>query len=223
LTLVGFCSFAVLFHNPTQSASHAFSERIHHVISGHRQGDVRNPGHISWSGRFAARKKTSHGSVYSCASGQQVAADCHADGGRDFGTGGAIALACTPDTVAVAVDSSALFTRGGTEFQHFVVWLLLRIFAASFLLSVVLDGEYTAPMACYVALMLKVLISNWPSLRPYRLNLMWTMGEFGRMHWKLQHNLLLSDPLPWARLLTILSITLGMLALAARITQKQDF
>jgi ABC-2 type transport system permease protein len=97
------------------------------------------------------------------------------------------------------------------------------IFAASFLLSVVLDGEYTAPMACYVALMLKVLISNWPSLRPYRLNLMWTMGEFGRMHWKLQHNLLLSDPLPWARLLTILSITLGMLALAARITQKQDF
>jgi hypothetical protein len=43
------------------------------------------------------------------------------------------------------------------------------------------------------------------------------------MHWDPQYNLLLSAPLPWARLLAILSIALGMLALAARITQKQDF
>jgi hypothetical protein len=49
------------------------------------------------------------------------------------------------------------------------------------------------------------------------------MGEFGTMHWDLQHNLLLSNPLPWARLLTIMLIALGMIILAARITQKQDF
>jgi hypothetical protein len=52
---------------------------------------------------------------------------------------------------------------------------------------------------------------------------MWTMGEFGTMHWNPQHNLLLSAPLPWARLLMILLIAFGMLALAERINQKQDF
>jgi ABC-type transport system involved in multi-copper enzyme maturation permease subunit len=97
------------------------------------------------------------------------------------------------------------------------------IFAAAFLLSVVLDGEYTAPLVCYVVLMLQSLTGNWPALRPYRLNLMWTMGEVGRVHWDSQHNFLISDPLLWARLLIIMLTALVMLASAARITERQDF
>ena len=75
-------------------------------------------------------------------------------------------------------------------------------------------------MVCYVALMLQALI---PAPGHTRLNLLWTMGDFGRMHWDPQHTLLISDPLPWARLLIIMLIALGTLVLAARITQRQDF
>ena len=113
-----------------------------------------------------------------------------------------------------------------TEALHFsFLWFSCGsvILAAAFLLSVVLGGEYTAPGACYVALMLELSISMWPPLRPYRLNLMWTMGEFGTMHWDSHHRFLLSDPLPWARLLIIMLIAFGMFTLAARITQKQDY
>jgi len=113
-----------------------------------------------------------------------------------------------------------------TEALHFsILWFGcgLVIFAAAFLLSVVLPGEYTAPVACYIALMLEVLISTWPSLRQYRLNLMWTMGEFQTMHWDAQHSFLLSNPLPWARLLEIVLIAGSLLVSAAVVTQKQDF
>jgi ABC-2 type transport system permease protein len=97
------------------------------------------------------------------------------------------------------------------------------IFAASFLLSVVLPGEYTAPVAGYIVLMLQVLIALWQPLRPYRLNLMWTMGEFGTMRWDANHSLLLTGPLPWTRLAVIIVIAAGFLGLSVKITQHQDF
>ncbi|MGH7783539.1 MAG: hypothetical protein ACREO5_06845, partial [Candidatus Binatia bacterium] len=97
------------------------------------------------------------------------------------------------------------------------------IFAASFFLSVVLPGEYTAPVACYIALMLQALIAVWTPLRPYRLNLLWTMGEFGTMRWDPQLNALIGAPLPWWRLLTVMLIAFGMLVFATRIAQRQDF
>jgi hypothetical protein len=72
--------------------------------------------------------------------------------------------------------------------------------------------------------MLRAMLTTTTALgQRYRLNLMWIMGEFGRMHWDSQHKLLMTGPLPWARLLIIILIALSMLALAARITNKQDF
>ena len=59
--------------------------------------------------------------------------------------------------------------------------------------------------------------------RRHRLNLMWTMGEFGRMRWDAQHKFLIPDPLPRARLLILMLIALSLLALASRIENKQDF
>jgi len=112
------------------------------------------------------------------------------------------------------------------EALHFsILWFACGsiIFATAFLLSVILRGEYTAAVACYVALFLELVISSWPSLLPHRLNLMWTMGEFGTMHWDAEHSLLLTDPLPEMRLLTIMLIALGMFVFAVHITKKQDF
>ena len=112
------------------------------------------------------------------------------------------------------------------EALHFsILWFACGsiIFATAYLLSVLLRGEYTAAVACYVALFLDLVISSWPSLLPHRLNLMWTMGEFGTMRWDREHSHLLTGPLPGAILLTILLIALGMFVLAVYLTEKQDF
>ncbi len=109
---------------------------------------------------------------------------------------------------------------------HFsVLWFCCGsiIFAVSFFLSVILAGEYTAPVACFLILILNAGVSSWPPVRDWRLNLMWTMGDFNTMHWDPELNLLLSAPLPWARLAVITFLTLCLLAAAVRSTRKQDF
>jgi ABC-type transport system involved in multi-copper enzyme maturation permease subunit len=109
---------------------------------------------------------------------------------------------------------------------HFsVLWFVCGsfIFSFSFLLSAILGGEYSALAVCYVALMLEAVIGSLRPIAAYRLSLMWIMGEFGKMHWDSRHLNLVSDALPWARLLVIMLIAFGLLALAARITQKQDY
>jgi ABC-2 type transport system permease protein len=112
------------------------------------------------------------------------------------------------------------------EALHFsMLWFACGsiIFATAFLMSVVLSGEYTAPVVCYLALVLQALLMTTTSLgRHYRLNLMWTMGEFGRTHWDSRHQTLITDPLPWARLVVLMLIALCMLASASRIENKQD-
>jgi ABC-2 type transport system permease protein len=113
-----------------------------------------------------------------------------------------------------------------TQALHFsMLWFCCGsiVFAVSFFLSVVLGGEYTAAVACFLILMSDTLASSWPPVRAYRLNLMWTMGDFNVMHWDPGLNLLLSPPLPWARLAAIVFLTLCLLAAAVRSTRKQDF
>lgn len=113
-----------------------------------------------------------------------------------------------------------------SEALHFsVLWFCCcaPLFAVSFLLSVVLSGEYTAPVACYLIFMLEVLIADWRPLRPHRLNLMWTMGEFGTMHFDAHSNLVLTGAFPWMRLICLLTIAAALLAVTSRVTQKQDF
>jgi ABC-type transport system involved in multi-copper enzyme maturation permease subunit len=214
-TLTGFCLFAVLFH--TQSG--AYSARIQHLIyKGTAKGMFAMLViFLGLSGLLRERRRRTAVFTLALPVGRlrivvtQMAV-------------GLLELAALSLLPALLIPSLSLLVHQHFPFAealHFsILWIgcCSVIFAAAFLLSVVLDGEYTAPVACYVALMLEVLISNWPSLRPYRLNLMWTMSD-----WDPQHNLLPGGPLPWARLLTIMLIALGMLALAARITQKQDF
>lgn len=110
-----------------------------------------------------------------------------------------------------------------TQALHFsVLWFCCGsvIFATSFFLSVVLAGEYTAPVACFLVMMLD---TGLPAIRAWHVNLMWTMGDFNTMHWDRGQNLLLSAPLPLARLAVIMVLTLCLLAAAVRSTRKQDF
>lgn len=136
------------------------------------------------------------------------------------------ALALLPALLISSLSPLVHQTFPLAEALHFsVLWFGCGtiIFASAFFLSVVFGGEYTAPVACYIALISQALVAQWAPLRPYRLNLLWTMGEFGTMRWDSQHNVLLSSPLPWVRLLIIALIASGLFALSARITQRQDF
>lgn len=231
--LVGFCLFAVLFHDRIQSnvtyplrglRGNSYSEHIHDFIYSGTAKGVFGILVIFLGLGGLLRERTYRTVMFTLAlpvSRLRLTVTQIVVGMLEL-----MILSLLP---AVLIPSLSLLVHQYyplTEALHFsILWFGCGsvIFAAAFLLSVVAGGEYTAPVACYVALMLEVLISDWPSLRPYRLNLMWTMGEFGTMHWNPQHNLLLTGPFPWARLLTIMAVALAMLALAARITQKQDF
>lgn len=109
---------------------------------------------------------------------------------------------------------------------HFgVLWFFggLVIFAASFLLSVVTPGEYTAPVICYLALILHAYVAAWHPIAGYRLNLMWIMGEFQTMHWNAAHTLMQPPPLSWLRMSLMALFALLLFSAAIRATNRQDF
>jgi ABC-2 type transport system permease protein len=109
---------------------------------------------------------------------------------------------------------------------HFsVLWFFggLIIFATSFLLSVTTPGEYTAPVACYLALVGHTFVAAWRPLAPYRLHLMWIMGEFRSMGWDAAHNLLQPPPLSWLRMSVMALVASVLFSAALRVTDRQDF
>ncbi|MGA3241523.1 MAG: hypothetical protein ABSG03_35120 [Bryobacteraceae bacterium] len=91
------------------------------------------------------------------------------------------------------------------------------IFAIAFLLSVVLRGQYTAPMACWFGLLVQAQVASWGPLRPYGLNPLRTMD--GRWAWGGSN---INDPLPWTGLSILMLIALALLAAATKITQRQS-
>jgi hypothetical protein len=91
------------------------------------------------------------------------------------------------------------------------------IFAIAFLLSVVLRGQYTAPMACWVALLVQAQVAAWGPLRPYGLNPLRTMD--GRWDWAGSN---VNDPLPWMGLSILMSIACALFAAALKVTQRQN-
>jgi ABC-type transport system involved in multi-copper enzyme maturation permease subunit len=109
---------------------------------------------------------------------------------------------------------------------HFsVLWFFggLILFAMSFFLSVVMPGEYTAPVVCYLALMVHTFVAAWRPLVRYRLNLMWVMGEFRTMRWDPAHHSLYPPALSWVRIFVMALISSLVLLAAVRITRRQDF
>jgi ABC-2 type transport system permease protein len=136
------------------------------------------------------------------------------------------ALSLLPAILIPAI--SALTHRSyplATSLHFCVLWFFggLVIFAASFLLSVATPGEYTAPVACYLALVMHTLIAAWHKVSRFRLNLMWIMGEFQTMHWNSTHTLLQPPPLEVLRLLVLTLIAFALLSIAVSVAYRQDF
>jgi ABC-2 type transport system permease protein len=141
---------------------------------------------------------------------------------------GTIELAASALVPAILIPSLSAFTDRSYPLHvalHFtVLWFFggLVIFAASFFLSVVTPGEYTAPVVCYLALVLHTFVAAWHPLAGYRLNLMWIMGEFQTMRWNATHTLLLPPPLSWPRMSAMTLFAFLLLSAAIRVTHKQD-
>lgn len=142
---------------------------------------------------------------------------------------GMIELAMLALIPAILIPGLSTFTHRSYPLPvalHFgVLWFFggLIIFAASFLLSVTTPGEYTAPVACYLALVIHTLVAAWRPLAPYRLNLMWIMGEFQTMRWDAAHSLLQPPPLSWPRLFVMALVAFVLFSAAVRVMQRQDF
>lgn len=142
---------------------------------------------------------------------------------------GMIELAALASVPAILIPGLSTFMHRSYPLPvalHFsVLWFFggLVIFAASFLLSVATPGEYTAPVACYLALVVHTLVAAWHPLASYRLNLMWIMGEFQTMRWDAAHNLLQPPPLSWPRISLMALFAFLLFSAAVRVTNRQDF
>ena len=98
-------------------------------------------------------------------------------------------------------------THCGTLFLRFISGAF--IFAIAFLLSVILKGEYTAPIACYLALLVQARMSSIEVLREYWLNPLVVMDN-RRL-----------GPSPWVGLSIMVLTSMVLVIAATRITQAQ--
>jgi ABC-type transport system involved in multi-copper enzyme maturation permease subunit len=96
---------------------------------------------------------------------------------------------------------------------HFsVLWAAAGgvVFAAALLLSTLVAGEYSAPVACFVALFLYIAIVNMPPLdRVPSLNVLAVMS--------------LTGPVPWPALTGMVLAALGLIAIGRAVTERQEF
>jgi hypothetical protein len=101
-------------------------------------------------------------------------------------------------------------------FEFSILWAAggAFIFAIGFLASSVFAGEYTAPVAAFLALLLYSGIADLPFLEHYSLDVHDIMSGNGAR---------LIGPLPWTALAVIVLIVFCLFALAGRLTQHQDF
>ncbi|HKO13776.1 MAG TPA: hypothetical protein VJV22_17535 [Acidobacteriaceae bacterium] len=142
---------------------------------------------------------------------------------------GIIELAALALVPAILIPGLSTFMHRSYPFPialHFsILWFFggLIIFSVSFLLSVALSGEYTAPVVCYLLLALHTFVAASHPLAPYRLQLMWIMGEFRTMRWDAAHDLLQPPPLSWLRLLVMALLAFLLFSAAVRVTDRQDF
>jgi ABC-2 type transport system permease protein len=97
------------------------------------------------------------------------------------------------------------------------------LFSVSFVLSSVLSGEYTAAAASFVAVFGYALACSAAPLRPYRLNILVMMSGMEWIHVGFAPQYLFAGHLPWIRLFIANAIALALLAVAVRVTQRQDF
>lgn len=110
-----------------------------------------------------------------------------------------------------ALQFALLWTTGGA-----------LIFTLGFLASSLFGGEYTAPVAALLGLLLYSVVADLPFLERYPLDIHDIMSGAGMPYFRPNASLLIG-PFPWTTLAIILLIVLSLVALAGRITAVQDF
>ena len=95
--------------------------------------------------------------------------------------------------------------------------------AAGFLWSTVFAGEHTATIAAVLTPFLHIAVANGTRLQRFpALNLFNVMSGF-RMPYRDPTSALLIGPPPWTTLAVLAIVAVGLLAVAARTTERQDF
>jgi ABC-type transport system involved in multi-copper enzyme maturation permease subunit len=95
------------------------------------------------------------------------------------------------------------------------------IFSISFFLSVILKGAYTAPVACFMILILQTRIAWWSRLHLYGGLVLNPLGTIGGRWSELSNNTIF-DPLPWRGLSILVLTALVLFAATTRITERQS-
>lgn len=135
------------------------------------------------------------------------------------------ALSLVPALVIPALSSLAgQFYPWPQAFEFSLLWTAggAVIFAIGFMASSVFAGEYTAPVAAFLGLLVYSVIADLPFLEHYSLNVHDIMSGIGMPYFQ-ANGALLIGPLPWTALAVIVLTVLCLFALAGRITQHQDF
>jgi ABC-2 type transport system permease protein len=96
------------------------------------------------------------------------------------------------------------------------------IFAMAFLGSVLFAGEFTAPVAAILGLTAYSFLADVRPLKHYLTDIHDVMSGIDMPYFADRAGVL-TGPLPWATLFTLLLATAALIAVGARITNRQDF
>jgi ABC-2 type transport system permease protein len=113
-----------------------------------------------------------------------------------------------------------------TQALHFsVLWFgcCSAIFATAFFFSTVAKGEYIAPLATIITFMVYDTVVSFSSVMSYQLKIPWIMAGYGIEGPSSSLQIVLSNPIPWVKLLGFSLAAVCVLAVSLRITQRHDF
>ena len=110
-----------------------------------------------------------------------------------------------------ALEFSILWTAGGAF-----------IFVIGFIASSVFAGEYTAPVAAFLGLLVYSVIADLPFLEHYSLDIHDLMSGAGMPYFEAT-TATLRGPLPWTTLVVLALLVVSVVALAGRASEFQDF
>lgn len=104
-----------------------------------------------------------------------------------------------------------------------VLWVVAHttIFSAALLVSTIVPSQLTALMVTWLLLLAHSAVALLPALQPFRLNLGRIATGVGMPYFDSTTSLLIG--LPWPRLAVMALLSVGLMAAASRVTERQDY
>lgn len=133
----------------------------------------------------------------------------------------AVTLAIAPWIAMFSIDSIFGKTHSASQAAYYVVLLLgggLVFFAMAVLISSLISGEYTAPVASFGAVVVIAVALSSAALRPYSPWDFMTGAEYLN-----RHTNLLTFPIPWLQTAIYFLIAGLLLAISVRLIRQQEF